>query len=120
MEEPRYILDCYTKDSLEHGFPESTIKLVSPREVAEYVANRTREMAGIEEIRIQIIKKDVDYDWAKYWRVEAQIHREYEFKFRDEVARYLPFIQVMSFAGPKAIVDWIFKQVEIKKNDNDK
>lgn len=116
MEEPRYILDCYTKDSLEHGFPESTIKLVSPRQVAEYIANRTREMAGVEEIRIQIIKKEPDYEWAKYYRVEGQICREYEHEFRKEVERYLPFLSVMSFAGPKAIVDWIFKQVTIKKS----
>jgi hypothetical protein len=115
MEEPRYILDCYTKDSLEHGFPESTIKLVSPLQVAEYIANRTREMAGVEEIRVQIIKKEPDYEWAKYYRIESQIHRDYEIEFRKEVEEHLPSLGFMSFCGPKAIVEWIFKQVEIKK-----
>ena len=115
MEDERYLIDCYTEDSLKHGFPENSYTCVSPTQVAEIIANCSREMAGIVEVRISFLRKEADWEWANYWKREAQVRREYENLFRREVERYLPFIGCMSFAGPKAIVDWIFKQVEIKK-----
>lgn len=114
MEEKRYIVECYSKDAMVHGFPEFTRTCVSPTQVTEIIAECTREFTGINEIRITFSKKETDYDWAKYWQIESQISRNYEYHFRNEIARYLPEIDFMSFAGAKAIVDWIFKKVVIK------
>jgi len=118
MEEQRYIIDCYTKDAMIHGFPEHTYTCVSPKQLAEIIANCTTEYRGIEEVRITFEKKEPDYEWAKYWRLEAQNYRDYEDRLKDEITRYLPFINFMSFAGPKAIVDWIFKNVDIKEKED--
>ena len=119
MEEPRYTIECFSSDSIEHGLPESTRTCVSPHEVAEIVASCTRQASGITELRITIDRAEPDWDWAKYWRLEAQICREYEHRFCDEIAKRLPSIRFMSFAGPEAIVNWIFQNVEIKKSGND-
>jgi len=114
MEEPRYIVDCYTEDSMEHGFPENTHSCVSIKQVSEIIASSTREFTGITEIHIRIAYKPPDYDWAKYWRLDTQICRDYDLEFRNEIAKWLPSIDTMSFTGPKDMVDWIFKNVEIK------
>jgi hypothetical protein len=118
MEEPRYHIEYFTEDSLEHGFPEVSFTCVSPIEVAEAVAHCTRERTGIAEVRITFIRKEPDWDWAQYWRVKSQHCREYEWSFRKEVAKYLPAIDIMSFAGPEAIVKWIFNHVTINKKDS--
>lgn len=38
---------------------------------------------------------------------------ETEFRWHDEIAKYIPSINVMSFIGPKATIEWTMKQLEV-------
>lgn len=43
-----------------------------------------------------------------------EARRAYEWDFRSEIEKYLPAIKFMSFAGPRAIVAWVFDRVQPK------
>jgi len=38
---------------------------------------------------------------------------ETEFRWRDEIAKYIPSINVMSFIGPKDTIEWTMRQLNV-------
>lgn len=112
--QPKYEVATYTADSLEHGLPETVHCCISPAQVAEILAANSIESRGIEEVRIKIQGRVSDASLARYWKHESQVRRDYEFAYRDEIAKYLPNIHFMSFIGPEATIKWLFEQVGVK------
>lgn len=46
-----------------------------------------------------------------------QMVREVDWRWREEITKYIPQISVMSFAGPRATIRWLMERVEIKPED---
>lgn len=46
-----------------------------------------------------------------------QMVREVDWRWREEIEKYIPQLGVMSFAGPKATIRWLMERVEIKPED---
>lgn len=51
-----------------------------------------------------------NYDCPGY-----KLSRKIDFSWKNEIAKYLPQIQVMSFAGAKSTIKWLMEHVEIRK-----
>lgn len=69
-------------------------------------------MANTYGVQVGSISAEPPLDDYNHPLNEAR--RAYEWDFRSEIEKHLPAIRFMSFAGPRAIVAWVFDRVQPK------
>ncbi len=72
------------------------------------------ELCGIQDERDLHMLSDPD---EEYHSPLNQVRREADWAWRDEIAKYLPSIHIMSFAGPASTIKWLFEQVRLRSDE---